>query len=63
MTWWERLDRAAATHKIRWEWTRGHAGHLLQEAADKAARSIAAAGHVDESILRDAEDTVGTIEP
>jgi hypothetical protein len=36
---------------------------LLQEAADKAARSIAAAGHVDESILRDAEDTVGTIEP
>ena len=63
LPWWERLDRAAATHKIRWEWTRGHAGHLLQEAADKAARSIAAAGHVDESILRDAEDTVGTIEP
>lgn len=63
LPWWERLDRAAASHEIRWEWTRGHAGHLVQEAADKAARSIAAAGHVDESILREAEDTVGTIEP
>ena len=62
LPWWQRLDRAAATHKIRWEWTRGHAGHLLQEAADNAARRIAAAGHVEESILRDAEDTVGTVE-
>jgi hypothetical protein len=35
----------------------------LQEAADKAARSIAAAGHVDATILRDAEDTVGTADP
>jgi ribonuclease HI len=60
--WWERLDKAAAAHKIRWEWTRGHAGHLLQEAADSAARRIAAAGHVEESILRDAVDTVGTVE-
>jgi ribonuclease HI len=62
VTWWDRLDKAAATHKVRWEWTRGHAGHLLQEAADSAARRIAAAGHVDESILRDAEDAVGVVE-
>ena len=62
LPWWERLDRAAATHKIHWEWTRGHAGHLLQEAADNAARRIAAAGHVEESILRDAEDKIGTME-
>ena len=60
LPWWQRLDRAAANHKIRWEWTRGHAGHLLQEAADSAARRIAAAGHVEESILRDAVDTIGT---
>ncbi len=59
--WWERLDRAAAAHKIHWEWTRGHAGHLLQEAADNAARRIAAAGQVDESILRDAVDKIGTV--
>jgi ribonuclease HI len=63
LPWWQRLDRAAATHKVHWEWTRGHAGHLLQEAADNAARRIAAAGRVEESILRDAEDTVGTVEP
>ena len=62
LPWWQRLDRAAAAHKVRWEWTRGHAGHLLQEAADNAARRIAAAGKVEDSILRDAEDTVGTTE-
>lgn len=61
LTWWERLDRAAAAHRIAWEWTRGHAGHLLQEAADSAARRIAAAGRVDESILRDAVDTIGVV--
>jgi len=62
LPWWQRLDKAAAAHKIRWEWTRGHAGHLLQEAADSAARRIAATGHAEESILRDAVDKVGTVE-
>jgi ribonuclease HI len=61
-SWWERLERAASAHKVNWEWTRGHAGHTLQEAADNAARRIAAAGNVDESILRDAKDQVGVIE-
>ena len=60
---WERLDRAASRHKVHWEWTRGHVGHVLQEAADGAARRIAAAGRVDELILRDAVDSVGTVEP
>jgi len=59
LPWWQRLDRATAAHKVRWEWTRGHAGHVLQEAADTAARRIAAAGRVEESILRDAVDTIG----
>ena len=63
LPWWQRLDSAASAHKVNWEWTRGHAGHVLQEAADKAARRIAAAGHVEESILREAEDTIGTVEP
>jgi ribonuclease HI len=61
LPWWQRLDRAAANHKVRWEWTRGHAGHMLQEAADSAARRIAAAGQVEESILRDAVDKIGTV--
>jgi ribonuclease HI len=63
LPWWERLDHAAARHKIRWEWTRGHAGHVLQEAADSAARRIAAAGRADPAILHDAEERLGTIEP
>jgi ribonuclease HI len=62
LPWWQRLDRAAASHKVHWEWTRGHAGHLLQEAADTAARRIAAAGQVDASILRDAVDKIGVVE-
>lgn len=62
LPWWERLDRAASGHKVHWEWTRGHVGHLVQEAADNAARRIAAAGEVDASILRDAVDKIGVIE-
>ena len=63
LDWWRRLDQAAARHKVVWEWTRGHVGHLIQEAADRAARRIAAAGHVDENILREAIDRIGTAEP
>jgi ribonuclease HI len=58
--WWARLDKAATRHEVKWEWTRGHNGHVVQEAADKAARRIAASGRVDEEILRAAIDKVGT---
>ena len=58
--WWARLDEAAARHKVKWEWIRGHAGDLVQEAVDKAARKIAAVGRVDEEILQAAIDKVGT---
>jgi ribonuclease HI len=60
--WWQRLDQAASKHQVVWEWTRGHDGHLIQEAVDRAARRIAALGRVDEDILRDAEERVGTVE-
>jgi ribonuclease HI len=60
--WWTRLDAAARPHQITWEWAKGHAGHVIQEAADRAARRIAALGHVDESVLRDAVDRVGAAE-
>src|ERR687884_591326 len=59
---WARLDEAARPHQITWEWAKGHAGHIIQEAADRAARRLAALGRVDESVLRDAVDRVGTIE-
>jgi len=62
LSWWERLDKARAAHEVTWEWTKGHVGHVLQEAADRAARSIAAAGRVDQAILEDAVERVGTTE-
>jgi ribonuclease HI len=58
--WWTRLDQAAARHQVKWQWLRGHAGHLVQEAADKAARTIAGSGQVDEEVLAVAIDKVGT---
>lgn len=62
LPWWNRLDKATAPHNVHWEWTRGHAGHLLQEAADSAARRIAAAGQVEESILRGVEEKIGVVD-
>jgi ribonuclease HI len=59
--WWARLDRAADAHQITWQWIRGHAGERAQEAVDKAARKIAALGRVDESVLREATDAVGSL--
>lgn len=58
--WWARLDKAANGHQVKWEWTRGHAGHPVQEAADKAARKIALNGRVDDEVLQSAVDRVGT---
>ncbi|HUE83265.1 MAG TPA: RNase H family protein [Pyrinomonadaceae bacterium] len=60
--WWTRLDKAASQHKVTWEWTRGHAGHVIQEAADFAARRIASTGIVAEEILQEAIDQIGVVE-
>jgi ribonuclease HI len=62
LDWWQKLDAVAGAHKISWTWTKGHAGHIVQEAVDTAARRIAALGHVDESVLREAIDTIGATE-
>ena len=61
--WWKRLDNASARHQVEWTWEQGHAGHVIQEAADRAARKIAALGHVEPTVLQDAVDKVGVIEP
>lgn len=36
---WRRLDQATERHRIKWEWTRGHSGHLGNERADSLARA------------------------
>ena len=38
---WQRLDSAAAAHKVDWRWVRGHDGHVENERVDKLARDAA----------------------
>jgi ribonuclease HI len=38
---WERLQRAAAPHAVRWHWVKGHAGHPDNERVDRLARTAA----------------------
>jgi ribonuclease HI len=34
---WQRLDAAVAQHDVHWHWVKGHAGHELNERADRLA--------------------------
>lgn len=60
--WWQRLERAASRHQIKWEWVKGHDGHDVQEVADEMARAIAAQGRVDQEMLDDAVVDIGVKE-
>ncbi len=60
--WWRRLDDAAAKHKITWQWVKGHAGHDVQEVADKMARKMAELGRVDEDLLEETVAELGVLE-
>jgi ribonuclease HI len=39
---WLRLDAATQTHRVKWEWVRGHDGHEGNERADALARAAIA---------------------
>jgi len=60
--WWAALEKAAAPHKIKWEWTKGHAGHEIQEVADDLARKTAELGHVDKELIDEMVASLGTAE-
>lgn len=60
--WWARLAQAASKHEVEWNWIRGHAGHEVQEVADKAARTIAKAGSVEPELLDELVAELGVIE-
>ena len=62
LDWWNKLEKAASKHKITWEWTKGHAGHEIQEIADKAARKIAGAGRASRSYLDEVVVDIGVKE-
>ena len=51
LEYWARLDAAAQTHTITYQWIKGHNGDPEQEAADTVARSIAEIGQVNDLIL------------
>ncbi|SHI85515.1 ribonuclease HI [Wenxinia saemankumensis] len=36
---WQRLEEAAARHRVTWKWIKGHAGHAENERADELARA------------------------
>jgi ribonuclease HI len=36
---WRLLDVAAARHRVRWHWVRGHDGHVENERADRLANA------------------------
>lgn len=36
---WQRLEAAAAPHKIQWHWVKGHANDEMNERADELARA------------------------
>jgi ribonuclease HI len=44
---WMRLDAALAAHRVRWHWVKGHAGHDLNERADRLAREGLMAARAD----------------
>ena len=50
---WQRLEAAVARHDVRWHWVKGHAGHELNERADRLAVQAIAE-------LRDAQRSGGT---
>jgi ribonuclease HI len=35
---WRRLDAARERHEVDWRWVKGHAGHEMNERADRLAR-------------------------
>lgn len=62
LDWWAKLEKAAGIHQIKWEWTKGHAGHEIQEIADKMARKVAELGRVDTHVLDEAVAEIGVKE-
>lgn len=38
---WQRLEAAAARHRVRWSWVRGHSGHPENDRADQLATEAA----------------------
>jgi len=60
--WWTKLEKAASTHHITWEWVKGHAGHEIQEVVDTLARKTAELGRVDQKMYEELVAEIGVKE-
>ncbi|WP_225721166.1 ribonuclease HI [Candidatus Vallotiella sp. (ex Adelges kitamiensis)] len=49
---WRRLDTLSLLHEIKWNWVRGHAGHLENERADALANRGVVLLEQEAAILR-----------
>jgi ribonuclease HI len=62
LDWWEKLEKAAKKHQIKWEWVKGHNGHEIQEVVDTLARNTAELGRVDEAMFEELVAEIGVKE-
>ena len=60
--WWEKLDQVSAKHDIKWEWVKGHSGHIVQEVVDDLARKTAELGFVDDKMFEELVAEIGVAE-
>jgi ribonuclease HI len=51
---WSRLDLAASTHAVTYEWVKGNSGDRYQEGCDKLAKAISGMGEVSDTVLVEA---------
>jgi ribonuclease HI len=47
---WSRLAELLRTHTVRWEWVKGHAGHVENERCDHFARAAIASDTLAEDL-------------
>lgn len=47
---WQLLIAAMASHRIRWIWVKGHAGHAENERCDELANLAVVGGHLREDV-------------
>ena len=42
---WQKLDHESSRHQIKWEWVKGHSGHIENERADTLANQAIEENH------------------
>jgi ribonuclease HI len=59
---WQRLHELAGFHAVSWHWLKGHAGHPLNERADRLATKARRALKPETTVQRPADDDPSAVE-